>query len=273
MHKNSKNMPKNEAKKFLALYDLHFGWERGLVRGKWTDRLACNIRAIGATVKFIYDFQPDIVILGGDQLNCGPISHWHQGKPILDETFRLKDEMDQLDGVILKLFDKVGRKIWLDGNHEAWINDFVASNPGVRGLVEPINYLKLEKRGWEYYSQGEVAKVGKLNFVHGDVVLSRGSSVNPARTLVNAYRRNVRAGHIHSYSAFTQKNAIDSQDWHSAIVIPSLSNVEPFWNKNRPANFVNGFLYGYVYPDGHFSDQVVLINNNEFTLGGKRYVG
>lgn len=258
-------------KKFVALYDMHFGWERGLKRGKWVSKLACNIKAIGAVTKFMRDFDPDILVLGGDQLNCGPISHWHQGKPILDETFRLKAEMDQLDQVILTKFGYIERKIWLDGNHEQWIRDYVAANPGIEGLIEPENYLHLPERGWEIYSQGEVAKVGKLNFVHGDVVLSRGTTVNPARTLLNAYRKNIRAGHIHSYSAAVEKNAIDSQDWHSAIIVPSLSNVEPFWNKNRPANFINGFLYGYVYPDGHFTDQVVLINNNEFTLNGERY--
>lgn len=262
-----------DAKRFLALYDLHCGWEKGLVKGEWQEQLAVNVRAVRAVLQFAGDFKPDILLLGGDQLTCGPVSHWHNGKPILDENFRLKNEMDQLDNLILKQFESVKRKIWLDGNHEAWIADFISSHPGIQGLVEPLNYLRLKKRGWEIYSQGEVAKIGKLNFVHGDAVLQRGSTVNPARTLLNAYRRNIRAGHVHSYSAAVQKNAIDSQDWHSGIIVPSLSNVEPFWNKNRPANFVNGFLYGYVYPDGHFSDQVVLINKNEFTLGGKRYVG
>jgi|SRR5579871_296826 len=258
-------------KKFVALYDMHFGWERGLVKGKWVEKLACNIKAIGVVKKFINDFKPDILILGGDQLNCGPVSHWHQGKPILSEKFRLKDEMDQLNQVILKPYDNIPKKIWLDGNHEAWITDFISANPGIQGLVEPVNYLNLEKRGWDIYSQGEVARVGKLNFVHGDVVLRQASTVNPARTLLGAYHRNIRAGHIHSYSAAVQKTAVDSQDWHSAIVVPSLSVIEPFWVKNRPVNFVNGFLYGYVYPDGSFTDQVVLINKNQFTLGGKKY--
>lgn len=170
--------------KFIALFDLHFGWERGLERGKWVTRPTHNLPAIRAVMSFAVDFKPDVVVLGGDQLNCGPISHWHKGRPILNEGFRLRTEMDLLDNEVLKPFDRVGRKIWIGGNHEAWIDQFIEENPGTQGLLEPDIYLDLEKRGWEIYAAGEIARVGKLYFTHGDIVL-RGGYANPGENPSN----------------------------------------------------------------------------------------
>lgn len=258
-------------RKFVALFDMHVGWERGWEGGKLVTKPSFHKKSILATSNFIKDFSPSILILGGDQLNCGPVSHWHKGKPILDAGFRLKDEMDKLDELILTPFNKIEKKIWLGGNHEKWCEDYVEANPGLAGLVEPQNYLNLEKRKWEVFSQGEVATIGKLHFTHGDVILAKGSGTNPAKTLVNAYRRNIRAGHLHTFSVAIEQTAVDARDWHSGIIVPSLSTRNPFWVKNNPNCFVNGFLWGYIYDDGSFSDQVTLINNGVFTINGKKY--
>lgn len=260
-----------QLKKFLAIFDAHIGHEKGLEGGRWISRPTFNKKAIKAVVNFAKDFAPDVFILGGDQLNCGPVSHWHHGKPLLDEGFRLKQEMDTLEELILDPFKKVERKIWHDGNHEQWIYDNVATNPGIEGLIEPKHYLDLERKGYELYSQGEISKLGKLNFCHGDVVLGKGSYQNPAKTLVLAYRRNIRGGHVHTYSSAIESTAVDAKDYHSGIVVPSLSTKNPFWVKNRPNQFMQGFLFGYSWEDGSFNDTVVIINKDEFTVGGKRY--
>lgn len=260
-------------KKFVALYDLHVGWEKKWEKGELVTFPTFNKKSIDAAKAFIFDFAPDILLLGGDALNAGPISHWNKGKPILDAGLHLKKEFDTLDDLILKPFEKVKRKIWLTGNHERWIESHVEEHPGLAGMVEPQSYLKLKARNWEVYSQGEAASIGKLHFVHGDTVLRNGAGVNPARTLVNAYRRNIRAGHLHTYSAAIEMTSVDAKDWHSGIIVPSLSTRNPAFMKNNPNTFVNGFLYGYSWPSGEFSDAVVLINNGTFTVGGKVYRG
>lgn len=259
--------------KFIALFDIHCGWEKQNIRGKKYTKATHSLPALRAAVKFARDFAPDVLILGGDQLNCGPISHWHHGHPLLIEGVRLKDEFELLEEEVLTPLQKVRRKIWHDGNHEQWIYDHVEANPSLEGLVEPKNYLKLEKRGYEIYSQGEVSSLGKLHFVHGDVVLRRGGGVNPARTLVNAYRRNIRGGHVHTYAAHIETTAVDIQDYHSGIIVPSLSSRNPTYAKSCPNNSLNGFLYGYVWPTGDFSDEVVIINKGICTVNGIRYDG
>lgn len=262
--------------KFVALYDIHVGKERAAVGGRMITRPTYNLPAINAVMKFATKhFRPDVWVLGGDQLNCGPVSHWNKGRPRLVEGFRLKDEYDKLDSLVIKPIEASGaaRKIWLDGNHEVWIQQELNSNPALEGLVEPQNYLRLREKGWELHSQGEVAKVGKLNFVHGDVVLQRGGYANPAARLLQYYRRNIRAGHIHTLSAATEISAVDQKDFHTAIVVPSLSSRNPEFIKNSPNHFINGFLVGYVNKDGSFSDFPVIVNQGRFVWDGKVFDG
>lgn len=262
--------------RFVALFDCHFGLERHQKRGRSYIQPTHNLAAIKAAVKFAEDFRPQALILGGDQLNCGPVSHWHHDKPRLTGDFKLKDEMDLLDKHVLQPFDRIlgknGIKIWHDGNHEAWIQSFIDENPGVEGLIEPVNYLQLRERGYDIYSQGEVSRLGKLYFVHGDVVLTRGT-VRLAQRLVMAYRKNIRAGHAHQYDAATEETPIDTQDFHTGVIVPSLSNRAPSYLKNAPNKYMHGFLFGTVWPDGTFNDHVMVINKNKCTWGGKIYDG
>ncbi len=262
---------------FMALFDIHVGFERIKTGGKEVVRTTHCVPAINAALKFARDFKPQALILGGDQLNCGEISHWLKGKPRLVAGFNLRKSMDMLDALVLKPFDSIlpdnAIRIWHEGNHEAWIQDHIDQNPGTEGLLEPRNYLKLEKRGYKIYEQGQVSNLGKLHFVHGDVVLRNGSTVNPAKTLVMAYRRNIRGGHLHTYSAAVDTTPVDATDTHTGIIVPSLSTRNPAFVKNNPNAFIQGFLYGYVYPDGNFCDTVVIVTKGKFTANGRIYDG
>jgi hypothetical protein len=258
-------------KKFLALFDLHFGFENGRIGTSKVVRATHNISLINVVKKFAKDFSPDILILGGDQLNCGPVSHWHKGRPKLTEGFRLKEELDLLDKHILTPFDKIERKIWIDGNHERFIQDYLEENPALEGLIEPAEYLKLEKRGWECHEVGAIIKLGKLYFTHGDVILGKGSYVNPAQHLLNQTRVNIRCGHLHTLYAATDFNPIRGNDYHTAIVVPCMCATNCFYMKNKPSRILNGFLYGYIYPNGNFNDYIVITNNNSFVVNGVSY--
>jgi len=263
------------ATRFVALFDIHVGWEWARVGGELVKRPTHNEPAIHATLDFVNDFAPDVLILGGDQINCGPVSHWLKGKPRLVEGFRLKNELDKFQDLFGNTLIKIPRTIWMDGNHEAWIHGLVDENPGLEGMVEPQSYLKGQ---WaETVSQGEMyqlsygTKRGKLYFVHGDVILKSQQYKSPARTLVTAYNKNIRAGHVHTYDAFTLKSPVDKQDYHTGIIVPALASRDPYYTKFAPSNFMHGFLYGWFWPDGEFTDQVVVINRSQFTVNGKRY--
>ena len=114
-----------EIQRFVAVFDLHFGWEYREERGKRFISPTHDLVAVKAMMQFVKEFKPNIFVLGGDQLNCGPVSHWLRGKPRKLENFRLKDELNLLDQYILTPIDSLGvrRKIWHDGNHECFQQD------------------------------------------------------------------------------------------------------------------------------------------------------
>lgn len=259
-------------KKFVALFDMHFGYETVITKGIKKTRTTHNLHSIKCAIAFCRHYKPDVVILGGDQLNCGPISHWNKGKPRLSAHFRLKEEYDLLiKHVLLPLESmKLKEKIWLEGNHEVWIKLFLDENPGLEGLLEPEEYLQLKSRGWQVYSQGEHYSLGKLFFVHGDVVLGKGYRVNPAKLLVDKYRRNIRAGHLHTWGAAIEETPIDVQDYHSGIIVPSLSMLNLSYGKNAPNNCVNGFLFGEVGDNGYFNDHVMIVHRGECLYNGEK---
>ncbi len=257
----------------MALFDCHIGWEKFKRRGSESVVTTHNLDAIRAMLAFAKDYKPNAILMVGDQLNCGPVSHWIKGQPRLAEGFRLKEEMDMLDCLILGAFQHCDIKWWFKGNHEMWIQDHIDGHPGVEGLLEPENYLHLHEQGWTIFEQGEVGTLGKLNFVHGDVALKASKGDNPAKKLVMAYRRNIRAGHLHTYSAAVDMTAVDASDYHTGIIVPSLSSRTPAYTKNNPTCFIQGFLHGIIFPDGSFTDTVTIINKGRFTYHGKTYDG
>ena len=270
----------SEPTRFLALYDIHIGREYKRSAYAWPKRQELrnthDLKALKIVRDFAADFQPNIVLLGGDQLNCGPISHWTRSKPRLTEGFRLREEMDILNNEVLLPLEAIVRKtskekrrlIWLQGNHEAWIDQYLDENPGLEGLVEPRYYLKLQERGWEFYEQGKIAKIGKINWIHGDNVPN---GAHACKRLAGNYRRNIRAGHRHTHEVCTDVTPIDKRDYHTAMYLPALCNTSPAYEKNSSTNHQKGFDYGYTMDDGSFNDYVVIINNNSCIVNGKRY--
>ncbi len=262
---------------FVALYDTHIGWERRNVAGQYVTRVVHNPKAIKAVVRFMEDFKPQACVLGGDNFNCGPISHWHNGKPRLVEGFRLKSEYELGDEILFSEVDRIlpkgGVKQYLYGNHEAWIDDHISANPSLEGMIEPHNYLNLNKRGWTIAGYGEITKLGKLYFTHGDQVLRRGGGRHPAAALLNAFQRNIRGGHVHQFDAATKVTPVDQKDVHTGVIVPCLSTRAPEYVKNNPTAYTNGFLFGTIWPDGNFTDHVMMIHDNKFSHGGKFYDG
>lgn len=258
--------------RFVALFDIHCGWERRYERGNLVEYAAHNDAAITAALDFVDDFEPHHIVLGGDQLNFGPVSHWRKGKPQLTEGFSVKAELDLFNQLVLSRIERRhhgARKIWMEGNHDAWLLDVVEENPALAGLVDVQSYLELAEEGWEYYSQGEIAQVGKCYFLHGDTL---GPGRNVAARAVSKYRRNVRFGHFHHYASETLVNPLDVTDNHTGICVPALCERSPGFMKNAPNNWLNGFLYGYVDPEtGNFFDNVVVMTDNKFVAEGNLY--
>lgn len=258
--------------KFIALFDIHMGWELKRVRGEQVVVPTMNEKAIKIALDFANDFKPDIIIFGGDQLNCKPISHWDKHSPGRIGNFTVKDELDAFNDIVLdKLrFKHKVRRIWHKGNHEAWMDQLLDSNPGIKGLVSIESYLGLPRRGFELYDSGEVSQTGKINWLHGDIIPG---GVNVARVGALRFNSNIRFGHYHCYQTYTLHNPVDVTDVRTSTSLPCLASRSPDYGQNAPNQWVNGFSYGWIKDNGNFNDYVVVIADDCAVIDGREYIG
>lgn len=254
--------------RFVALFDLHYGFEISPSRHKVPlhDEKALNI-----AMEFIEDFKPHNVILGGDMLDCGSLSHHRLGNAGQLEGLRILAEAKELRTKVLDPIERVakGRLVYHIGNHEDWLNDLVDKTPSLDGIVQAEHLLKLGKR-WEVVPQGGFSKLGKLVFIHGDQLPT---SINYANNAVTTYEANVRFGHFHTFQLSTKTAPVEANG-HTGVAVPCLCKKNPSYGKGKPNRWMQGFLWGYTGgPDGCFNDYVTVIVNGKAIIDGKVYKG
>lgn len=219
----------------LALYDLHYPTHH---KGMWANFL-----------KFVEDFQPDFFVFGGDNLDLEVISHWVGNKRRRIEGKRLVNDYKGFNTNILKPLMEVlpedCEKVFLYGNHEDWVGQYIDEHPEVEGFLEIANNLNLD--GWFTEDYGNTYQIGKLHFMHGEYI-----NIHNAHKTVQVYGRNMVYGHGHTYQAHTMTAPLDAES-HTAIQLPCACNLNPHYRLNKPNAWVNGFGTFYLYPSGNFN--------------------
>lgn len=207
--------------------------------------------------RFCVDFKPDELVIGGDFLDCEPLSHW-----VMDKHRRVEGQRIILDYDLankeLDFFEKYCKKIvYLEGNHENWIEDFIDRNPALEGTLEIRKNLRLKERGIEWVSINKLYRVGKLYCTHGFYT----SKYHSIKHLL-AYGCNIVYGHVHQ----PQVSMINMKmvEPYKAVSLGCLCGHEPEYMENRPANWMNGFGIVYLHPNGEFNLYSVDIVNGKF---------
>jgi hypothetical protein len=253
--------------KFVALYDLHWGYER-----KNGHKVPLHdLKALSVALQFIKDFKPDHVILGGDILDCGAISHHNHGKPGATEGLKMLADAKELIDAVIKPVEAVKPKslTYISGNHEDWIDQLVEKHPALEGIVDLKSMLKLSDK-WKIIPTGDTHKLGKLIFMHGDQIQGGEHS---AKWATVAWEANVRFGHHHTYQTYTKTSAKDANG-HTGVAIPCLCRKDPNYGGGSPNRWMQGFSWGYVGgPEGCFNDYVSVIINGKAFINGKLYKG
>ena len=252
-------------KKFIATWDLHWGYERS--NGHKT--ALHDLKAWRAVVAFAEDFKPDTWVVGGDFLDCGAISHHNKGKSRPVEGFRLLQDAEEcVEAAIRPIYSLADECVYIGGNHERWIEDLLDENPGLEGIVDIKKLLSLDH--WKVIPQGGHFNLGKLTFIHGDQI-SGGEHV--AKSAVLSYERSVRFGHFHTYQTYTKNSALEYKYAKTGIAVPCLCTKTPKYGKGKPNKWVQGFNYGYIADDGNYNDYVVVIVDGKCVVNGKVYKG
>lgn len=252
---------------FLALFDLHYGQE--IQNGKSVP--LHDARALSAVLEFARDLRPDLVVLGGDTLDCSPVSPHLKGNYRGSEGLRLLADMEGFRRDVLTPLEALGPSscVYHIGNHEDWIDQLVNENAGLEGLIGIKQGLKLNGT-WQVVPRGGISRIGKLHFAHGDQIKS---TVHPAKWAVEAYERSIRFGHFHRAQLYTKMSALDASDVRTGLAVPGLCRRDPNYLKGSANRWSLGFLWGYVLPDGNFSDYLTMVINDRFVANGRLYKG
>lgn len=259
---------------FVALFDIHWGHER-IVKGDKTIVVPThNLKALDTAFQFIEYFEPETIILGGDDLDAGEISHHNKKTPRLVEGFRLKEHLDGYKGAVIDRingYSFVKKKVKLKGNHEDWLDDLINSDPALEGLLSINGYLGLKAQGWVCKDLGDCFQLGKLWFTHGELI----SGKYPADKALQLYHRNIRFGHLHTAATATYRRAFDQpNNVITAKAIPCLRSLTPGWTGNNSHSWINGFCCGTSDArTGNYSDQIIEMVNNKFYYNGILFDG
>ncbi len=241
----------NELTKFVMLNDVH---------------VPHNI-PLDSILEFINDFEPDYVLLVGDIVNNDPFDHWaravprrFQGMPNPKEYY---EECNQIFYRPLKeaVSDNCDIVHWV-GNHEYWSNKAIGDMPEGEGYWEVWNNVENIDL---WVPNKQIANLGKLHFLHGDIVTGRGH----AAKIMNLYRRNVRYGHFHNIEEASHQSPIDMIDRHTARSCGTLEEFNPEFMEGRPHSWLHAFTYGIVQPNGNFWDHTTVLIDGQFMANGK----
>jgi len=261
-------------KKFVALFDIHFGWEKqyDVNSGKFKEKPTHDLKFLAKIAHFISDFRPDYCILGGDQFNFDALRNNRRGQA--EGLAKGEGDIQRTYNVARdNLFTPLGRYPWMKkivirGNHDQRLERYIRNNPEWSGLIEPQQYCNLVTEDWKFLNYGDIFKLGKLHFLHGEQL--KCSAVDSAKRAALRYYKNVRFGHFHTYAAATMYSAID-EEVKTAISVPCCCVRDMDWMGKAPNTWIQGFNYGYIFPNGSFQDYVVIRGRDSFVAEGKEY--
>lgn len=259
-------MPDDQIRRFVALYDQHYPY----VIPQFYD--IRNPKRKTPILQFLRDFDPHIVVHGGDQLDLDVIAFWNKGKPRIKEGHRLNKDYDGYN----KLLDAVetatphAKEVFmLEGNHELRLQLLLDEQPEFEGLIEVQKNLRLQQRKYKWIPHRQIARIGKLHCIHGDYK-SGILPINHARMVLQVYNRNVLYGHTHTNQSATSVSPVDTHPMQ-AQCIGTLGTVNPLWRRDDVSSWVNSFAAGYVYPSGNFNLYVINVVGGQFAFGGSVY--
>lgn len=290
----SRAKPRSRKDLLLAdIGDLQFGYRRtqnGL-------EPLHDEKAIDVTFQAIKDAQPDLIILGGDELDLPELGRWQPDSRDFVDT--LQTSIDGLHKLLsqLRADNPNSRIVNLDSNHIQRIGKFMLKNAmplfGVRQANMPENWavmsyphlLRLDELDIEWnsgYPAVEYQLNDRLTTAHGDKSSAKGST---AQMYLPTLERSLLFHHTHRQESLTKTTQMGRYVTALSFgcltktngAVPSFGNAVDDRGRVVPhqENWQNGFGFiEYQTGDSPFSATPVLINSQdgyEARVNGKVY--
>ena len=214
--------------------------------------------------KFIKQFKPDKTVLLGDFADSSALSHWNLEKRRKIEGKRHKKEMAMVDKELKYLEKHTKEIIWLEGNHENWVEQYIDKNPEMEGLVEYQVLLRLKERGIKWIAMNDLYKLGDLYLTHGMY-----ANLHHAKKHMEKLGCNICYGHTHMPQEYGC--SMRMQKPLKAVCLGCLCGKKPDYLRGKHGNWRNGFAVLYVASNGEFNIYPIDIINNRFYFNGRRW--
>jgi predicted phosphodiesterase len=229
--------------KTLVMSDIHIPYH---------DETALNV-----ALSYGDKYKPDTILLNGDCIDFFAVSRWEKNP----EERNLAKEIQSFRQFIIHLRNryKKSRIIMKMGNHEdRWANYLWSKAPELCGcdFVSLEAIFDLNKYGVETVKSKQKIKFGKhLTAIHGHEIPNGSTPVNFARTLQTKLGVCTIAGHRHTTSEHTQKNAdgVNITCWG----LGCLCDMAPDYA------IINGWNHGFA---------TVELNKNDFDVHNMRII-
>lgn len=198
-------------------------------------------------------------------MECKALCHWIECKKKLCENKRFSKECAVANRELDFLQKHSKDVVYLEGNHENWVEQYIEKKPEVEELLEIPTKLDLKERGIGWVPQNRLYRVGKMYFIHGVYIYKY-----HAQKHLTAYGCNICYGHTHT--AQTHQLNMKMQDPIMAYGLGCLCDHEPHWMRGRPANWMNQFAVMDVQEDtGRFNLNTINITRGQFIYNGRIY--
>jgi hypothetical protein len=243
----------------VSAFDSHYPH---LDRGTWI-----------AVLDFLKKNKVGLFVFGGDNLDCGSISHHTKNKPMFRPRGQMKRDLDGFNREMLqeveRLLPKDATRVWLTGNHEDWAAQLIEEQPELEGLLDFPEYLDLAARGWTVKPQGGHFKHGHLKWIHGDVLTG---GQNAPRKALDTYVESVVFGHFHAFASATKVLPHSAKYKWQAWATGCVGKLDASYLKKKPTGWLNGFAITEFYGSrGNFNHFPITVFNGRFAYGGKTY--
>ena len=224
-------------------------------------------KAVELVIKFIEDFKPEILILGGDMVDFMGLSRFSRDPK---RALTTQDDIDTVSALLVKLRNILpdSEIVYLEGNHEYRMTNYKWTKCPELSYIKALTLpklLNLSELNIQFIPYTKFYNYKKIYFVHGDVISKH--SGQTAKQMLDKWGVNIICGHSHRTGKHNRTTLDGNKGaWESGC----LCDCSPEYIKGR-ANWQLGFSIVEYYKDKIFYVNNIDIVKNSFIHGGKYF--
>lgn len=252
----------SDIEKWVVLPDIHLPY--------------MDMKTMRAVEWFLEDNQFDGWLCLGDLLDFNEISKFNQDAPrrrteLVKQTFEAGNTFLDRQQKIIRKNNKNSRFVYLEGNHEFRVEDYMDRHEQLSGMLDVDDNLNLGERNIEWlrsWSKGDMLTLGNANFVHGLF-----TNQYHANKMASRFGSCIYYGHTHD----VQEISLAMLGGDKTLVGKSLGclcDINQKYMKGNPSNWQQAIAVFYIFPDGYYTEHTMRIFKHRFaTMDGKIYDG